>query len=144
MPDNITKNRRSWVMSRVRSEGTSPEMVVRRGLHAAKFRYRLHTADLPGKPDIVLRRYNTVVFVQGCLWHWHGCRRSRMPSSNSEYWQAKIQKNQTRDRINHDRLRSQHWLVEVIWECEVEKGVEKLVSVLMAIKTASQGRQIGK
>ena len=114
-------------MRQVRSENTAPEMYVRRALHAAGFRFRLHDKRLPGKPDLVLTKYLTVVFVQGCLWHWHGCRRSRMPSSNTDYWQRKIARNVERDAKNLSALSDKGWRVELVWECELAASTADLI-----------------
>ena len=98
--DTFSKSERSKIMRQVRSGGTGPEMWVRRALHAAGFRFRLHDDKLPGKPDVVLRRYKTAVFVNGCLWHWHGCPRSRMPATNTAYWRRKFDRTVKRDAQN--------------------------------------------
>lgn len=112
--DTVSPSERSRIMRRVRSENTAPEMYVRRALHAAGFRFRLHDKRLPGSPDLVLSKYRTVVFVQGCLWHWHGCRRSRMPSSNVDYWYRKITSNVERDAMNAAALSDMGWRVELV------------------------------
>lgn len=119
-------------MARVRSKNTSPELAARRLLHAAGLRFRLHVAALPGKPDIVLPRYRVVVFVHGCLWHWHGCKNSRMPRSNIPYWQSKIERNMRRDAEHTGSLERAGWRVEVIWECEVPQGAEHVIRRLRA------------
>ena len=120
-------------MRQVRSENTTPEMYVRRALHAAGFRFRLHDKRLPGNPDLVLARYKTVVFVQGCLWHWHGCRRSRMPSSNVDYWERKIARNVERDAKNTTVLSDTGWCVELVWECELATGTMSLIERLSSL-----------
>ena len=108
-------------MRQVGSRNTKPEMVVRRYLHAHGFRFRLHRDDLPGKPDIVLPRHKTVVFVHGCFWHGHpGCKHADLPASNREYWERKIGRNMTRDRRNARKLRQQGWRVLTIWECKTK------------------------
>ena len=122
--DSLSKERRSWNMRRIRSEDTTPEMCVRSALHRAGFRFRLHSSKLPGKPDIILPKYKTVIFVNGCFWHRHpGCKRATMPSSNVDYWQKKFQRTVERDREEVRQLENAGWTVYVIWECEVkEKG----------------------
>lgn len=107
-------------MAKVRSADTSPELALRKTLFRLGFRYRLHCAALPGKPDIVFPRYHAVVFINGCFWHWHGCRRSRMPATNAAYWQAKIDRNQRRDTETCDKLLSAGWRVLVVWECALK------------------------
>lgn len=110
MADHLTKEKRSWNMSRIRSKNTKPEIIVRSLLHRAGYRFRLHRKDLPGKPDIVLPKYKTVIFVHGCFWHRHkGCKRSNIPKSNKEYWIPKIQKNTKRDKIHYKSLIKDGW-----------------------------------
>lgn len=128
--DTTTPEKRSRVMASVRSKNTRPEMAVRRALHAAGLRYRLHVARLPGKPDIVLPRHGTVVFVHGCLWHAHGCHNTRVPQSNIEYWSAKLARNATRDAEHAAALQASGWTVVVIWECEIESATLKLAANL--------------
>ncbi len=133
MPDSIDKAARSWTMSRVRSTDTAPELAVRRRLHQAGFRFRLHRKDLPGNPDIVLPRHRTVVFVHGCFWHWHGCKRSRMPTANRDYWSAKITRNRARDGLVTESLRAAGWQVTRIWEHEpLEAAVARVELALSA------------
>ena len=128
--DTVSSSRRSWIMRQVRSKNTTPELYVRRTLHAAGFRFRIHNKRLPGSPDLVLTKYRTVIFVQGCFWHWHGCRRSRMPSSNVEYWQRKIARNVERDAKNFDILSSMGWHVKIVWECELVSSTADLIALL--------------
>tara|TARA_B100000315_G_C14577397_1_gene588600 strand:+ start:258 stop:638 length:381 start_codon:yes stop_codon:yes gene_type:complete len=113
-------------MSAIRSKNTKPEAVVRSLLFALGYRYRLHRKDLPGKPDIVLKKHNTVIFVHGCFWHHHkNCRRANWPKSNQEYWLPKIQRNIERDKIHIRKLKKEGWEVLVIWECQI-KNMDKL------------------
>jgi DNA mismatch endonuclease (patch repair protein) len=121
-------------MARVKSTDTTPEMAVRRALHAAGLRYRLHRADLPGKPDLVLPGRRTVIFVHGCFWHSHpGCSRARMPSSRQEYWAPKLARNVARDRAVVSALAAAGWKVVVIWECEL-KAPGRLAALVADIK----------
>ncbi|MDE3819746.1 very short patch repair endonuclease [Sinorhizobium meliloti] len=129
MPDRISPVQRSALMSRVKQVNTSPELIVRKALFKAGFRYRVHVRALPGKPDIVLPKYRTVVFVHGCFWHGHDCRKGKLPATNVEQWQAKIQANIERDARTIDRLKGLGWTVEVLWECsltDVTALVERL------------------
>jgi DNA mismatch endonuclease, patch repair protein len=127
MVDHLTKKMRSWNMSRIRSKDTKPEMIVRSLLHRMGYRFRLHRKNLPGKPDIVLPKYKTVIFVHGCFWHRHkNCKRCTTPTSNKEYWMEKFQKNIKQDKMNHRKLVNLRWNVIVIWECEVENLNKKL------------------
>lgn len=106
-------------MASVRTRDTAPEMIVRRVLHAEGFRYRLHRTDLPGKPDIVLPKHHAVIFVHGCFWHAHDCRRGAAPLSNADFWNKKRKLNQERDLAQHRQLTYLGWRVLVIWACEV-------------------------
>ncbi|NNK96321.1 MAG: DNA mismatch endonuclease Vsr [Desulfobacterales bacterium] len=114
--DTFDKTKRSTIMRAVKSKNTSPEMFVRRVIYSKGYRYRLHVKELRGSPDIVFPRYKTVVFVNGCYWHGHGCSRSRIPKTNSEYWLAKIHKNMDRDEKNLQLLSSKGWTALTIWE----------------------------
>lgn len=116
------------IMLANRSKNTSPEMVVRRAMHAAGLRYRLHVRGLPGRPDIVLTSRRTVVEVRGCFWHGHVCQRHRMPKTRSEFWANKIQMNRARDDRNEAALQACGWTVLVIWECDVRQGVAPLLA----------------
>ncbi|MCO5081390.1 MAG: very short patch repair endonuclease [Rhizobiaceae bacterium] len=112
---------RSRLMSAVKSANTAPEMAVRRLLHAMAYRYRLHQADLPGRPDIVFRRQRKVIFVHGCFWHGHDCGKGRLPITRTEFWKAKILRNVERDREQTLQLKANGWSVLKIWECETKK-----------------------
>lgn len=112
-------------MARVGSKDTKPELLIRKGLHALGFRYRLHVKHLPGKPDMVFPRYKAVIQINGCFWHGHSCRLYRFPKSNTEYWNTKIAYNIQRDGRNKQSLVDTGWRVLTIWECAV-KGREKL------------------
>ncbi len=112
-------------MSRIRSTNSKPEEIVRKYLFSRGFRYRKNIRTLPGCPDIVLPKYKTVVFVNGCFWHKHDCPRFVWPSSNQEYWIPKIQRNIERDTANIQELRKLGWKVIVIWECELKKSVRE-------------------
>ncbi len=121
MADNHSKEVRSYNMSRIRSKNTKPEEVVRKYLFSQGFRYRKNVRTLPGCPDIVLPKYKTVIFVNGCFWHKHDCPRFVWPSTNREYWEPKILRNVERDRENCVLLQNQGWIVVTIWECELSK-----------------------
>ena len=118
MTDTVTQEKRSEIMSHIRSKNTGPEMVVRKLLHSAGYRYRLHRKDLPGKPDLVLAKYHTAIFVHGCFWHRHdGCANAVMPKSRPEFWSAKLSGNVRRDGLTRNALISAGWRVLVVWEC---------------------------
>ena len=109
-------------MAAVKGRNTAPELLVRRALHAAGLRFRLHRKDLPGRPDIVLPRYRTVVLVHGCFWHRHNCRFYVWPKTRSEFWREKILANVARDKRNRAALRKLGWKVETVWECKLQNA----------------------
>jgi len=120
MADNLSESQRSFCMSRIRSSNTSPEVSVRRLAHRLGFRFKLHDARLPGRPDLVFPALQKVIFVHGCFWHRHRCRRGRLlPSSNCVYWLQKLANNRKRDSANRCRLKVKGWSVLVIWECQL-------------------------
>jgi DNA mismatch endonuclease (patch repair protein) len=127
MADKLSAKRRSWNMSRIRSENTKPEIMLRSQLHRMGFRFRVHHRGLPGRPDIVFPKYRTVVFVHGCFWHQHsGCIESVRPKTNQEYWNHKLDRNMERDRNSIRALRKAGWVVLRFWECEIEKNVNRV------------------
>ncbi|WP_371180914.1 very short patch repair endonuclease [Xanthomonas sacchari] len=117
--DRLTAERRSWLMSRIGSKNTKPELALRSLLHGLGFRFRLHRRDLPGTPDVVLPGRQTVIFVHGCFWHGHACKRNKMPKSRTEYWGPKIDANRKRDAKKRRMLRKLGWQVLTVWECEL-------------------------
>lgn len=132
MADNLSVEDRRKNMSHIRSKNSKPEELVRKYLFANGFRYRKNVAKLPGKPDIVLRKYHTVIFVNGCFWHKHDCPNFVWPTTNTEYWTKKISGNVERDAKNHKLLVDAGWKVITIWECELKKDhVENTLSVLV-------------
>lgn len=122
--DIVSKEERSYIMSRIKNKNTKPEISVRSFLHSNGFRYRLHQKNLPGKPDIVLKKYKTVIFVHGCFWHGHYleafCKRARMPQSRQDYWSEKIERNIERYKKNSVELKKLGWNVMTIWECQLK------------------------
>lgn len=121
MADNHSKEVRSRNMSHIRSSNTKPESLVRKYLFSQGFRYRKNVRALPGCPDIVLPKYRTIIFVNGCFWHMHDCPRFVWPSSHEGYWRAKIMRNCERDKQNTEALQRDGWKVIVVWECELKK-----------------------
>lgn len=120
MVDILTPEARSERMSRIRGRDTKPELVLRKALHAAGFRYRLHAPGLPGRPDLVFPKWGAAVFVHGCFWHQHkNCRIANVPGSNTAFWQAKFQANKRRDARAIRALRAAGWRVAVVWECQL-------------------------
>jgi DNA mismatch endonuclease (patch repair protein) len=136
--DRLPPQDRSRNMSRVRSRDTSPELYVRRALHAASLRFRLHRRDLPGTPDIVLPALCIVVQVNGCFWHGHDCRRGRAPSSNAAFWSEKLRRNVERDHRVIASLEAAGWSVRTIWQCELKESTERLVRELAEQRAAQR------
>ena len=121
MSDTLSQIQRSDNMSRIRGKNTKPEILVRKGLHARGFRFRLHNKKLPGSPDVVLPKYGVVIMVNGCFWHGHkGCSIASRPKSNREYWDAKIARNMHRDEVTSAHLEALGWKVITVWECELK------------------------
>ncbi|OGN90083.1 MAG: hypothetical protein A2Z74_00240 [Chloroflexi bacterium RBG_13_46_9] len=118
--DTLSKEKRSSIMAAVHSKDTTTEFLVRRYLWAQGIRYRVHLADLPGKPDIVIRRWKVAVFIHGCFWHGHeNCQRGRLPKSRTKYWRSKVASNKERDRSIVRKLRAEGWRCVVVWECQL-------------------------
>lgn len=123
MADVLTPQQRSYNMSRIRNKNTKPEEIVRKYLFSRGFRYRKNVSKLPGKPDIVLPKYKTIIFVNGCFWHKHeGCRYFVWPKNNADFWKKKIEGNVERDRYDYKLLEDLGWHVIVVWECELKSG----------------------
>ena len=135
MVNHLSYEKRSWNMRLIRSTDTKPEIIIRKLLHSLGYRFRLHKKSLPGKPDIVLKKYKTVIFVHGCFWHQHKkCKRSNIPKSNRAYWKPKLTKNIKRDEQHKLILKKLGWRTIVIWECEtkdLEKFKKKLLKTLI-------------
>jgi DNA mismatch endonuclease (patch repair protein) len=124
--DQVSSERRSANMAAIKGKNTGPELAVRKALHAAGFRFRLHRPDLPGKPDLVLPKYGTAVFVHGCFWHKHKyCPNARIPKTNIKFWVRKLDANALRDIKNKRRLEELGWRVYVVWECELKMKSQK-------------------
>ena len=134
MADIISPERRSALMSRIRGKDTKIELEVRKGLHALGLRYRLGGAGLPGRPDLVLPKYRTVVFVHGCFWHQHDCHLFRLPKTRTEFWKNKVDANRVRDvRVAYE-LEATEWHVETVWECELRGlSTERRGDVIIAL-----------
>lgn len=136
MADVFSKEKRSDVMSRIRSKDTKPEILVRHALHRLGHRYRLHDRKLPGRPDIVFPRQKVAVQVRGCFWHSHSCIDGHLPKTQKKYWSQKLMSNQRRDRLNAQRLRKLGWHLVIVWECKctkqesLKKQVDQIASLL--------------
>ena len=139
MPDTLTQEQRRRCMSHIRSKNTKPEILVRHELFRRGYRYRINVSKLHGRPDIVLPKYKTVIFINGCFWHWHeGCKHFVLPKSNIEYWKSKNLRNQQRDKETILKLQQQGWRVIVVWECEINKSqllqtIDQIVSFIRNI-----------
>ena len=141
MADKLSSTQRKYCMSRIRGKNTKPEILVRKGLHARGFRFRLHNKKLPGSPDIVLPKYSVAIMVNGCFWHGHkGCRYATKPKTNVEFWEAKIARNRHRDEVTNAHLEALGWHVITVWECEL-RGKSIVTSRLDAL--AEEIREAG-
>lgn len=136
MADVLSKEQRQKCMSHIKSKNTKPEVLVRRFLFANGFRFRLHQKGLPGKPDIVLPKYKTVIFINGCFWHGHSdCKYATIPETNHDFWSDKISGNMERDEITFSSLEKMGWRVMIIWQCELkpktkDRTLQKLITAL--------------
>lgn len=122
MTDIVDSATRSRMMSGIGGKNTKPEIQVRSLLHRRGFRFRLHSKDLPGKPDIVFPRFKSVIFINGCFWHGHDCSLFRLPRTRTDFWAEKIQRNRSRDKRQIEELQLRGWRVLVLWECAIRKG----------------------
>ena len=146
MSDVLTLLQRHHCMSRIRGKNTKPEILVRKGLHARGFRFRLHNKKLPGSPDIVLPKYGVAIMVNGCFWHGHkGCRYATKPKSNVEFWETKIARNRHRDEVTAAHLEALGWTVITIWECELRANSQlddRLNTLAEEIRRAYEAKRI--
>lgn len=132
MADKLSREKRSWNMSRIRGKDTEIEIKVRKYLFSQGFRFRKNVADMPGKPDIVLPKYKTVIFIHGCYWHRHtGCKNCTTPNTNREFWLKKFEKNIQNDSKHQQELEAAGWKVLILWECEIENDFERLMDNLV-------------
>ena len=142
MADKFSKETRSYIMSRIRGKDTKPEILVRlvrKYLFARGLRFRKNDKRYPGRPDVVLPKYKTAVFVHGCFWHLHeGCKYAKMPKSNVEYWEEKLYKNRERDARNQEELKAMGWTVLTVWECELKKDKREETLEILYDKITSQ------
>ena len=125
--DTVSKEQRHLNMSHIKGKNTSLELKVRKRLYHDGYRYRVNVSNLPGKPDIVLSKYNTVIFINGCFWHRHNCKLATTPKTRTEYWNKKFERNIQNDLINHEKLRNLGWHVIVLWECEINESFDPLI-----------------
>lgn len=137
MADRLTKEQRSWNMAQIKGKDTKPEVLIRSILHCAGYRFRNNVKELPGKPDIVLPKYKTVIFVHGCFWHRHkGCKDATTPKTNEDFWKKKFERNLSNDRKHTRELKKLGWNVVTVWSCEL-KNPEKVLRKLEKILTAN-------
>ncbi|MYA87849.1 MAG: DNA mismatch endonuclease Vsr [Boseongicola sp. SB0662_bin_57] len=144
MVDVVDSKTRSRIMASIRGKNTKPELVVRKALHRRGFRFRLHAKDVPGRPDLVFRKFNAVVFVHGCFWHRHeGCRHATVPATRTEYWTSKFERNVARDDEVRTRLIGAGWRVATVWECALRKAEHVDVAIqMLASWLAAGGKEI--
>ena len=130
--DNLSREKRSWNMSRIKGKDTSIEIMVRKYLFKEGFRYRKNDKRLPGKPDIVLPKYHTAIFIHGCFWHRHpGCKDATTPKSRTDFWKSKFSKNILNDSINQEKLKTAGWNIVILWECEINTRFEETMTRLI-------------
>lgn len=137
----MTDAQRHYNMSRIRGKNTSPELKVRKALHAAGFRFRVNVRRLPGTPDIVLAKYRTCIFVNGCFWHGHdGCRQYTHPKTNPEFWESKVLRNKQRDELDKAKLEAMGWFTLTVWECQLKRQVldGTMVGIMEALSSNRQ------
>ena len=143
MADVLTPEQRRKCMSRIRSRNTRPEIIIRKFLFAHGFRFRINVKRLPGTPDIVLRKYKTVIFVNGCFWHGHeGCRYFRLPKSNVDFWKNKIERNKERDLQERIKLRDMGWHVIQFWECQLKHLFLENFAVYRTVPYGKAGKDL--
>ena len=146
MSDKLTPSQRHICMSSIRGKNTKPEILVRKGLHARGFRFRLHNKKLPGSPDIVLPKYGVAIMVNGCFWHGHkGCRYATKPKTNIEFWETKIVRNRHRDEVTTAHLEALGWTVITIWECELRNSPqldERLDALAEEIRKVGEAKRV--
>lgn len=140
IPDIYSKKKRSEIMSKIRGKETKPEILVRKFLFSEGFRYRINDGRYPGKPDLVLPKYKTIIFIHGCFWHHHeGCKASKLPETNAEFWEKKVSDNVVRDRKNIEKLKSEGWNVIVVWQCEIKSKAKREERLKLLVKQIKIG-----
>jgi len=144
MADRISRAQRSEIMRRVRTKDTAPEVELRQALYGRGYRYRLHVRSLPGRPDIVFHTRKVVIFVNGCFWHGHNCRRGALPKTRTDFWSTKIAGNRSRDRKAAEALRQAGWRVAIVWECQLkypDRVLRRLTRILGTPGKKAQRKQ---
>jgi DNA mismatch endonuclease (patch repair protein) len=141
MPDIYSKNKRSRIMASISGKDTQPELLVRKYLFSKGFRFRKNDNRYPGKPDIVLPKYRSVIFINGCFWHGHTCKKSKIPETRKIFWEDKLSQNKLRDKRNYKKLRKSNWHVFIIWECRLKSHsgyimtMDKIITKLKNLKS---------
>ena len=133
MADIVSKQKRSAMMAGIKGKNTRPELLISKGLHAQGFRFRLHDKKLPGKPDLVLPKYNAVIFVNGCFWHMHDCHLFKWPKTRDEFWRNKIEGNHANDQKALQSLKTKGWRVMTIWECALRGKTRRPMDEIIAL-----------
>ncbi len=142
--DKLSPEKRSWNMSRIKGKDTKIEVTVRKYLFSKGFRFRKNDKRYPGRPDIVLPKYKTAIFVNGCFWHMHeGCKQARLPGSNTDFWKTKLDKNVANDKKHQQQLCEMGWNYIVLWECELEKDFDEVMEKTITMITAGDRRTDG-
>ncbi|MGZ8910679.1 MAG: very short patch repair endonuclease [Methylococcaceae bacterium] len=135
MVDKVTPEKRSWMMARIRSQNTAPEIKLRKLIFSMGFRYRLHYKGLPGRPDIIFPGKKKVIFMHGCFWHGHpNCRASKLPQTRKDFWESKIHTNKERDKRNIMELEKLNWKVLVVWQCELKNlsNIQEIIRLFLS------------
>ncbi|MCB2196049.1 MAG: DNA mismatch endonuclease Vsr [Bacteroidetes bacterium] len=144
MTDIYKREERSNLMSKISGKETKPEIIVRKFLFSKGFRYRKNVSNLPGKPDIVLPKYKSIIFVHGCFWHNHNCKAAKLPDTRKEFWTKKISDNKTRDEKNRGVLKKMGWKVFIVWECEIKNKNNREKRLELLINQITQNEQLFK
>lgn len=134
MADKFTKQKRSLIMASIKSKNNLTELAIRKKLFAEGLRYRLHNKKLPGSPDLTFKKYNAVIFINGCFWHQHNCPAANLPKSNQIFWTQKLQNNALRDKINLAKLNKLGWRIKILWSCELKKKSNCIKEIVDWIK----------
>ncbi len=142
MADVVDSATRSRMMAGIRAKNTAPELLIRRSLHRLGFRFRLHDKRLPGKPDLLLPKYEAVIFVHGCFWHGHNCPAFKWPATRAEFWHSKIERNRENDGCHIKALREMGWRICVVWECSIRKSGSEILAARIARWLAGTSRSL--
>lgn len=131
MVDIVSPEKRSKMMSNIQGKNTKPEILIRKNLYSKGYRYKLHVKSLQGKPDIVLSKYNALIFINGCFWHKHNCHLFKWPKTRRFFWETKINKNIENDQKNHIKLLNENWRILIVWECSIKGKTKKTMEIVI-------------